>query len=143
MVVVLGHMLGSCEKDLDLTGNWIKIVLFENESDYEGSVLKSDTLNRNIGDMVKLHISSQSQPSYKFYISLRINNEFSDDVIFFTDGPSLIGYDEENGVEREIYRLKIFLTHISLNKGDEIKVISVIKSASDVKVERELIIKIK
>ena len=143
MVLFLGLILVSCEKGLDLSGNWIKIELYEDDQNYEGVVLKTDTLYRDFGDQIRLHIHSQSQPGYKLYISLRVNNEIPDDFVFFYNGPKLKGYYEENGVEREIYELKVYLTHTSLRSGGEIKVRSEIKSVSDVKVERELIVMIK
>lgn len=144
IIIGISTLLISCEKNsLDLEGNWIKLKQYEDSLDSEGLIIKSDTLHVNLGDEFLIKIFSQYQPECELIISERVNDSSPNNITDVPDGASLVGYYEENGIERKINEININLNETIFHSEDEITYSIEIRTSSEVKALRELTIKVK
>jgi len=144
ILIGISILLISCEKsNLDLEGNWIKLKQYEDSLDSEGLIIETDTINVHLGDEFLLKIFSQYQPECELMISERVNDSSPNNITDFPEGAQLVGYYEENGVERKINEINVCLTESTFSIGDKITYTTEIKSSSEIKVLRELTIEIR
>jgi hypothetical protein len=137
-------LLFSCEKNnLDLEGNWIKLKQYDDSLDSEGLIIETDTIIINLGNEFLLKIFSQYQPECELIISERINDSSLNNITDFPEGAKLVGYYEENGIERKINEIKVCFTAATFSIGDKITYTTEIKSSSEIKVFRKLTVEIK
>lgn len=144
IIIALVTLLISCEKNnLDLEGNWIKLKQYESSIDSEGLSLEADTINVNLGDEFFMKIFSQYQPDYELIISEKVNENSLNNITDFPEGAKLVGYYEENGIERKTNEIRIYFSESTYRPGDRITFTAEIKSSSEIKVLRKLTIEVK
>jgi hypothetical protein len=144
IIIGISTLLISCKKNnLDLEGNWIKLKQYDSSLDSEGLNIETDTINVNLGDEFSIKIFSQYQPECELMISKRVNDSSLNNITDFPEEAKLVGYYEENGIERKINEIKICLSEPTIKTGDKIEYTFEIKSSSEIKVERRLTLKIK
>jgi len=141
--IAISTLFISCEKNnIDLEGNWIKLKQYEGSLDSEGLVIDTDTLNVNLGDDFLIDIFSQYQSECELIILERVKDRSFINITDLPGGAKLVGYYEENGIERKINEINVNPNEGIFQSGDKITYTIEISTSSAIIVQRKLTIKI-